>query len=53
MAALRFGLKCSRTAVYAALLNLIGALLLNAIYNLKQPIEAVSKRNKNAKNIHR
>jgi hypothetical protein len=29
MAALRFGLKCSRTSVYAPLLNLIDALPLN------------------------
>ena len=32
MAALRSGLKCSRTAVYAPLLNRIDALPLNVIY---------------------
>jgi hypothetical protein len=35
MAALRFGLKCSRTNVYAPLLNRIDALPLNAIYNFE------------------
>ncbi len=32
MAALRFGLKCSRTSVYVPLLKQIDALPLNVIY---------------------
>ena len=35
MAVLRFGLKCTRTNVYAPLLNLIDALPLNGTYNLE------------------
>ena len=35
MAALQFALKCSRTNVYAPLLNRIDALPLNAIYNFE------------------
>ncbi len=44
MSALRFGLKCSRTGVYAALLNLIDALILNAIYNFETASESCFKR---------
>ena len=35
MAALRFSLKCSRTSVYAPLLNRIDALPLNVSYNFE------------------
>ena len=35
MAALRFALKCSRTSVYAPLLNQIDALPLTVSYNFK------------------
>jgi hypothetical protein len=35
MAALRFGLKYSRTNVYAPLLNRIGAFPLDVIYNFE------------------
>jgi hypothetical protein len=44
MAALRFGLKCSRTNVYAPLLNLIGALPLNGIYNFETAFRRYLKR---------
>ena len=42
MAALRFGFKCSRTNVYAPLLNRIDALPLNAIYNFESAFNQIA-----------